>query len=46
MMHMVCISGGPAGLYLGLLMKRRHPEHGEHGASCLPGGDVIFEGNT
>jgi len=26
-MRIVCIGGGPAGLYLGLLMKRRYPEH-------------------
>jgi len=26
-MRMVCIDSGPAGLYLGLLMKRRHPDH-------------------
>ncbi|MGP8120463.1 MAG: bifunctional salicylyl-CoA 5-hydroxylase/oxidoreductase [Xanthobacteraceae bacterium] len=26
-MRIVCIGGGPAGLYLGLLMKQRHPEH-------------------
>ncbi|MGY8685172.1 bifunctional salicylyl-CoA 5-hydroxylase/oxidoreductase [Bradyrhizobium sp. UFLA05-153] len=26
-MRIVCIGGGPAGLYLGLLMKRRNPEH-------------------
>jgi len=26
-MRIVCIGGGPAGLYLGLLMKRRHPQH-------------------
>ena len=26
-MRIVCISGGPAGLYFGLLMKRRNPEH-------------------
>ena len=26
-MRIVCIGGGPAGLYLGLLMKRQHPEH-------------------
>jgi len=26
-MKIVCIGGGPAGLYFGLLMKSRHPEH-------------------
>ncbi|MBH9579149.1 bifunctional salicylyl-CoA 5-hydroxylase/oxidoreductase [Inhella proteolytica] len=26
-MNIVCIGGGPAGLYFGLLMKARHPEH-------------------
>jgi 2-polyprenyl-6-methoxyphenol hydroxylase-like FAD-dependent oxidoreductase len=26
-MRIVCIGGGPAGLYFGLLMKKRHPEH-------------------
>lgn len=26
-MRIVCIGGGPAGLYFGLLMKSRHPEH-------------------
>jgi anthraniloyl-CoA monooxygenase len=26
-MRIVCIGGGPAGLYLGLLMKHRYPEH-------------------
>jgi anthraniloyl-CoA monooxygenase len=26
-MRIFCIGGSPAGLYLGLLMKRSHPEH-------------------
>ncbi|GHC81307.1 bifunctional salicylyl-CoA 5-hydroxylase/oxidoreductase [Limoniibacter endophyticus] len=26
-MNIVCIGGGPAGLYFGLLMKKNHPEH-------------------
>ena len=26
-MRIVCIGGGPAGLYFGLLMKKNHPEH-------------------
>ncbi len=26
-MRIVCIGGGPAGLYFGLLMKKLHPEH-------------------
>ena len=26
-MKIVCIGGGPAGLYFGLLMKVRHPQH-------------------
>ena len=30
-MRIVCIGGGPAGLYFGLLMKKLHPEHDSHG---------------
>src|SRR5262245_42456008 len=26
-MQIVCVGGGPAGLYFGLLMKKLHPEH-------------------
>ncbi len=26
-MNIICIGGGPAGLYFGLLMKARHPAH-------------------
>lgn len=26
-MNIVCVGGGPAGLYFGLLTKKRHPEH-------------------
>ena len=26
-MRIVCIGGGPAGLYFGLLMKKLHPSH-------------------
>ena len=26
-MKIVCLGGGPAGLYFGLLMKLRHPAH-------------------
>ncbi|MFM7003635.1 MAG: FAD-dependent monooxygenase, partial [Limnohabitans sp.] len=26
-MNIVCLGGGPAGLYFGLLMKLRHPDH-------------------
>ena len=26
-MNIVCIGGGPAGLYFGLLMKKRNPNH-------------------
>ncbi|UVW27382.1 bifunctional salicylyl-CoA 5-hydroxylase/oxidoreductase [Massilia sp. H6] len=50
-MNIVCVGGGPAGLYFGLLAKKRHPEHAvtvveRNRASDTFGWGVVFSDQT
>jgi len=50
-MNIVCVGGGPAGLYFGLLMKRRHPDYAvtvveRNRASDTFGWGVVFSDQT
>lgn len=50
-MNIVCVGGGPAGLYFGLLMKKRHPGHAvtvveRNRASDTFGWGVVFSDQT
>jgi 2-polyprenyl-6-methoxyphenol hydroxylase-like FAD-dependent oxidoreductase len=46
-MRTVCVGGGPAGLYLSILLKRRSPSdeitvHERNGRGCAPGWGIVF----
>jgi len=50
-MNIVCVGGGPAGLYFGLLAKKRHPDHAvtvveRNRASDTFGWGVVFSDQT
>ena len=50
-MNIVCVGGGPAGLYFGLLMKLRHPDYTvtvveRNRASDTFGWGVVFSDQT
>ncbi|BDT59788.1 bifunctional hydroxylase/oxidoreductase [Massilia varians] len=50
-MNIVCVGGGPAGLYFGLLMKKRHPDYAvtvveRNRASDTFGWGVVFSDQT